>query len=52
MEVPMLARPEWNMSAIERKRAGPKLYAFAAIAAFTLLVLGDIYVMWTVLRLL
>ncbi len=48
----MLARPEWNMTAIERKRADPKLYVVAAIAAFALLVLGDIYVMWTVLRLL
>lgn len=46
----MLARPEWNTSVTERKNAGPKLHLLAAAVLFALLVLGDLYVMWAVLR--
>ncbi|WP_253706247.1 hypothetical protein [Bradyrhizobium sp. WD16] len=46
----MLARPEWNVSVAERKNAGPRLYLLAVFVLFSLFVLGDVYVMWTVLR--
>jgi hypothetical protein len=45
----MLARPEWTTP-----RAQPRLqltfYILAALAVFALLVLGDAYVMWVVLK--
>ncbi len=46
----MLARPEWTTTTMERRQPGPTLVAIAAISAFVLLVLGDFYVIWAVLR--
>lgn len=46
----MLARPEWTTTTMERRQPGPMLLAVAAVAAFVLLVLGDVYVIWAVLR--
>lgn len=44
----MLARPEWTTRV--KHNTNLTLFIFAALAVFALLVLGDVYVMWVVLK--